>query len=82
MPGAKVKKDQPGTECYLRHHPNPQMRAPPTHEALMKIRVADSVLQRVNDDAAAGKVSGLLVLSAFLIMAILFESNSNPNSNY
>lgn len=61
MPGAKVKKDQSVTECYLRHHPNPQMRAAPTHEyvdVLMRQKVADSVLQRVvGDDATSGKVT-------------------------
>lgn len=60
LPGAKVKKDQPVTECYLRHHPNPQMRSAPTHEyaeVLMKQKVADSVLQRVvGEEAATGKV--------------------------
>ncbi|XP_054264459.1 uncharacterized protein LOC128987570 isoform X5 [Macrosteles quadrilineatus] len=29
LPGAKVKKDEYPTESYLRHHPNPSMRAPP-----------------------------------------------------
>ena len=27
LPGAKVKKEDNVTECYLRHHPNPMMRA-------------------------------------------------------
>ncbi|XP_034238051.1 PDZ and LIM domain protein 3 isoform X5 [Thrips palmi] len=31
LPGAKVKKEDNVTECYLRHHPNPMMRAPPGH---------------------------------------------------
>ncbi|KAH1013657.1 PDZ and LIM domain protein 3 isoform X2 [Dendroctonus ponderosae] len=31
LPGAKVKKDQGPTESYLRHHPNPSVRAPPHH---------------------------------------------------
>jgi len=60
LPGAKVKKDQQVTECYLRHHPNPQMRAAPAYEyvdVLMKQKVADSVLHRVvGDDATTGKV--------------------------
>lgn len=68
MPGAKANLDKlPVNECYLRHHPNPQMRAAPTHEyvdVLMKQRVADSVLQRVaGDDATTGKVLYLLMLS-------------------
>ncbi|XP_028143067.1 uncharacterized protein LOC114336873 isoform X2 [Diabrotica virgifera virgifera] len=29
LPGAKVKRDQGPTESYLRHHPNPSVRAPP-----------------------------------------------------
>lgn len=33
LPGAKVpKKDVLPTESYLRHHPNPAMRAPPVHD--------------------------------------------------
>ncbi|XP_018052140.1 PREDICTED: uncharacterized protein LOC108689737 isoform X3 [Atta colombica] len=31
LPGAKVKKDAPIGECYLRHHPNPMIRAAPHH---------------------------------------------------
>ncbi|CAG9854072.1 unnamed protein product [Phyllotreta striolata] len=29
LPGAKVKHEQKPTESYLRHHPNPSVRAPP-----------------------------------------------------
>ncbi|XP_011690076.1 PREDICTED: PDZ and LIM domain protein Zasp isoform X11 [Wasmannia auropunctata] len=53
LPGAKVKKDAPLGECYLRHHPNPMIRAAPHHyepahpEVAMKQRVAETVLQRV-----------------------------------
>ncbi|XP_043268334.1 PDZ and LIM domain protein 3 isoform X8 [Venturia canescens] len=53
LPGAKVKKDAPLGECYLRHHPNPMIRASPHHyeianpEVAMKQKVAESVLQRV-----------------------------------
>lgn len=33
LPGAKVSKmDALPTESYLRHHPNPAMRAPPLHD--------------------------------------------------
>ncbi|XP_039293487.1 PDZ and LIM domain protein 3-like isoform X11 [Nilaparvata lugens] len=45
LPGAKVKKDAPPTESYLRHHPNPAMRASPhhqlylPHDVLMKQKV-------------------------------------------
>ncbi|XP_050090191.1 LIM domain-binding protein 3 isoform X5 [Anopheles aquasalis] len=43
LPGAKVpKKDTLPTESYLRHHPNPAMRAPPAHDytdTLMKQKV-------------------------------------------
>lgn len=53
LPGAKVyqNKNLP-TESYLRHHPNPQMRANLSQEYAyvdnaMKQKVADSVLQRV-----------------------------------
>ncbi|XP_021923032.1 PDZ and LIM domain protein 3 isoform X2 [Zootermopsis nevadensis] len=61
LPGAKVKKDATLTSSYLRHHPNPMFRAPPSHhdttaEVLMKQKVADTVLQRVaGEDAMAGK---------------------------
>lgn len=52
LPGAKVKKENPPTESYLRHHPNPMMRASPGHfdynnELSYKQKVADSVLNRV-----------------------------------
>ncbi|XP_058836941.1 LIM domain-binding protein 3 isoform X5 [Topomyia yanbarensis] len=43
LPGAKVpKKDVLPTESYLRHHPNPAMRAPPLHDftdTLMKQKI-------------------------------------------
>ncbi|XP_022181146.1 PDZ and LIM domain protein 3 isoform X3 [Myzus persicae] len=44
LPGAKVKRDPPKTESYLRHHPNPMMRAHPSHhdqpmDTLMKQKV-------------------------------------------
>ncbi|XP_055534201.1 PDZ and LIM domain protein 7 isoform X7 [Wyeomyia smithii] len=43
LPGAKVpKKDVLPTESYLRHHPNPAMRAPPVHDitdTLMKQKI-------------------------------------------
>ncbi|CAB3243815.1 unnamed protein product [Arctia plantaginis] len=50
LPGAKVRREPGPTESYLRHHPNPAMRAPPSHdyrETLMRQKVAESVLQRV-----------------------------------
>ncbi|KAJ0179987.1 hypothetical protein K1T71_004578 [Dendrolimus kikuchii] len=50
LPGAKVRREPGPTESYLRHHPNPAMRAPPHHDyrdTLMKQRVAESMLQRV-----------------------------------
>ncbi|XP_050307558.1 PDZ and LIM domain protein 2 isoform X2 [Anthonomus grandis grandis] len=31
LPGAKVKREPGPTESYLRHHPNPSVRAPPHH---------------------------------------------------
>ncbi|KAI5699439.1 hypothetical protein M8J76_006301 [Diaphorina citri] len=57
LPGAKVKKENPPTESYLRHHPNPMMRASPGHyefgnsELSYKQKVADSVLNRVIPDS-------------------------------
>ncbi|XP_052751820.1 uncharacterized protein LOC113511829 isoform X2 [Galleria mellonella] len=53
LPGAKVRREPGPTESYLRHHPNPAMRAPPHHDyrdTVMKQRVAESVLQRVIGD--------------------------------
>lgn len=50
LPGAKVRREPGPTESYLRHHPNPAMRAPPSHDyrdTLMRQKVAESVLQRV-----------------------------------
>ncbi|XP_055612346.1 LIM domain-binding protein 3 isoform X6 [Uranotaenia lowii] len=50
LPGAKVpKKDALPTESYLRHHPNPAMRAAPHDiiDTLMKQKVAETVLHRV-----------------------------------
>ncbi|KAH8259068.1 hypothetical protein KR038_002961, partial [Drosophila bunnanda] len=32
LPGAKVRREPGPTESYLRHHPNPAMRAPPHHD--------------------------------------------------
>ncbi|XP_050671135.1 uncharacterized protein LOC126969621 isoform X2 [Leptidea sinapis] len=55
LPGAKVRREPGPTESYLRHHPNPAMRAPPHHDyrdTIMKQKVAESVLQRVVGDEA------------------------------
>ncbi|KAI9581563.1 hypothetical protein GQX74_012888, partial [Glossina fuscipes] len=60
LPGAKVKKDAPTTESYLRHYPNPAVRAPPGHDyhdSVMKQRVADTMLHKVvGPDADSGRV--------------------------
>lgn len=51
LPGAKVpKKDALPTESYLRHHPNPAMRAPPVHDytdSLMRQKAAETIIHRV-----------------------------------
>lgn len=51
LPGAKVpKKDVLPTESYLRHHPNPAMRAPPVHDftdSLMRQKAAETIIHRV-----------------------------------
>ncbi|VVC92889.1 unnamed protein product [Leptidea sinapis] len=42
LPGAKVRREPGPTESYLRHHPNPAMRAPPHHDyrdTIMKQKV-------------------------------------------
>ncbi|KAL6422042.1 hypothetical protein ACFW04_010846 [Cataglyphis niger] len=62
LPGAKVKKDAPLGECYLRHHPNPMIRAAPHHyepyhpEVAMKQKVAETVLQRVTGPNEVPKI--------------------------
>lgn len=51
LPGAKVKREPGPTESYLRHHPNPSVRAPPHHldsENVIKQKVANSVLERIS----------------------------------
>ncbi|XP_051174330.1 PDZ and LIM domain protein 3 isoform X3 [Leptopilina boulardi] len=40
LPGAKIKKDAPLGECYLRHHPNPMIRAAPHHYEIAHPEVA------------------------------------------
>jgi len=59
LPGAKVNKNNLPTESYLRHHPNPAVRAPPQHDfhdILMKQKVADSIIQRmIGEEAGSGK---------------------------
>lgn len=40
LPGAKVKKDAPLGESYLRHHPNPMIRAAPHHYEVAHPEVA------------------------------------------
>lgn len=62
LPGPKVKKDAPTTESYLRHYPNPKVRAHPGqhdyHDVLMKQRVADTMLHKVvGAEADSGRVS-------------------------
>uniref|UniRef100_A0A2A4J1A8 Uncharacterized protein n=1 Tax=Heliothis virescens TaxID=7102 RepID=A0A2A4J1A8_HELVI len=45
LPGAKVRREPGPTESYLRHHPNPAMRAPPSHDyrdTLMRQKVMSS----------------------------------------
>ncbi|XP_023179381.1 uncharacterized protein LOC111605204 isoform X3 [Drosophila hydei] len=60
LPGAKVKKDAPTTDSYLRHYPNPAVRAHPGHDyhdSIMKQRVADTMLHKVvGQDADSGRV--------------------------
>lgn len=42
LPGAKVKRESGPTESYLRHHPNPSVRAPPNPENLLKQKVSNT----------------------------------------
>ncbi|XP_011179625.1 uncharacterized protein LOC105210401 isoform X4 [Zeugodacus cucurbitae] len=60
LPGAKVKKDAPTTESYLRYHPNPAVRANrghDFHDSVMKQRVADTMLHKVvGQEADTGRV--------------------------
>ena len=51
LPGAKVKHEPGITESYLRHHPNPAVRAHPhalDTDHLYKQKVANSVLERIS----------------------------------
>ncbi|XP_045470416.1 PDZ and LIM domain protein 3 isoform X1 [Harmonia axyridis] len=51
LPGAKVKKESGHNESYLRHHPNPAVRAAPHHldgDLLLRHKVANSVLDRLS----------------------------------
>lgn len=54
LPGAKAKRDVGHTESYLRHHPNPTVRAAPQHivdaDHVLRNKVARSILQRVAID--------------------------------
>jgi hypothetical protein len=83
LPGAKVyqNKNLP-TESYLRHHPNPQMRAPVLHEygyvdTTMKQKVADSVLQRVvgNGEVANGPKVRILCFFLCCFCPVIFHFN-------
>jgi len=60
LPGAKVKKDAPSTDSYLRYYPNPAVRAHPGHDyhdSVMKQRVANTMLHKVvGQDADSGRV--------------------------
>ncbi|XP_014087211.2 uncharacterized protein Zasp66 isoform X2 [Bactrocera oleae] len=60
LPGAKVKKDAPTTESYLRYHPNPAVRSNRSHDfhdSVMKQRVADTMLHKVvGQEADSGRV--------------------------
>ncbi|RZC34618.1 uncharacterized protein BDFB_002873, partial [Asbolus verrucosus] len=50
LPGAKVKRESGATESYLRHHPNPAVRAPPHHldpELIIRQKVTNTVLERL-----------------------------------
>lgn len=53
-PEPKATRDIGHTESYLRHHPNPAMRAPPGHavdpDHYFKSKVANTVLQRIQMD--------------------------------
>jgi hypothetical protein len=46
LPGAKVKREPGPTESYLRHHPNPSVRAPP-HHLDPGHKIAHSLLERI-----------------------------------
>ncbi|KAG5900017.1 hypothetical protein JTB14_009100 [Gonioctena quinquepunctata] len=52
LPGAKVNREQGPIQNYLRHHPNPSVRAPPPHsldsDLLIKQKVASTVLDRIS----------------------------------
>ncbi|XP_045446234.1 fibrous sheath CABYR-binding protein isoform X2 [Melitaea cinxia] len=78
LPGAKVRREPGPTESYLRHHPNPAMRAPPHHDyrdTLMRQKVAESVLQRV-----IGEDSNKVVHKQFNSPINLYSEQNIANS--
>ncbi|CAH2107496.1 unnamed protein product [Euphydryas editha] len=78
LPGAKVRREPGPTESYLRHHPNPAMRAPPHHDyrdTLMRQKVAESVLQRV-----VGEDSNKVVHKQFNSPINLYSEQNIANS--
>ncbi|XP_050343081.1 serine/arginine repetitive matrix protein 1 isoform X5 [Nymphalis io] len=78
LPGAKVRREPGPTESYLRHHPNPAMRAPPHHDyrdTIMRQKVAESVLQRV-----VGEDSNKVVHKQFNSPINLYSEQNIANS--
>uniref|UniRef100_A0A2S2P0S9 Zasp-like motif domain-containing protein n=1 Tax=Schizaphis graminum TaxID=13262 RepID=A0A2S2P0S9_SCHGA len=85
LPGAKVKRDPPKTESYLRHHPNPMMRAHPSHhdqpmDTLMKQKVTDTVLQRISSEEARTRPGRQVVHKQFNSPIGLYSEENIANS--
>ncbi|XP_050060220.1 PDZ and LIM domain protein 5 isoform X2 [Aphis gossypii] len=85
LPGAKVKRDPPKTESYLRHHPNPMMRAHPSHhdqpmDTLMKQKVTDTVLQRISSEEAKSRPGRQVVHKQFNSPIGLYSEENIANS--
>jgi hypothetical protein len=72
LPGAKVKREPGPTESYLRHHPNPAVRAPPHHldpELLIKQKVTNTVLERL----ATGDPNKQVIIRFFFLIFSVFR---------
>ncbi|XP_050431781.1 PDZ and LIM domain protein Zasp isoform X2 [Adelges cooleyi] len=85
LPGAKAKRDQPKAESYLRHHPNPMMRAHPSlhdqpMDTLMKQRAMDHVLQRISNEEAKSRPGRQVVHKQFNTPVGLYSEDNIANS--
>ncbi|XP_014613701.1 PREDICTED: PDZ and LIM domain protein 3 isoform X3 [Polistes canadensis] len=87
LPGAKVKKDAPLGECYLRHHPNPMIRAAPHHyepahpEVAMKQKVVHKQFNSPIGLYSEQNIADTIKCQASAIPTPYVKSNLNGNAN-